>query len=194
MEPFTGSDHGHALAPFTGSYGTRLNVSGGPVVKFAPSAAIPLALCLHELATNAVKYGALSNESGQVDCSWFERAPGAYTLVWVESGFTDAQGQLFLTGRCAQLIRRDDQVLAPFVWEDKLLRHHGVVRGTLIEREGAIVAVVQAASGADRNTLAAELRSAHEELADVAFIERMPMDPRHQSKIDQEALRRMIGL
>ncbi len=75
-----------ALAPFTGSYGTRLNVSGGPVVQFAPSAAIPLALCLHELATNAVKYGALSNESGQVDCSWFERAPGAYTLVWVESG------------------------------------------------------------------------------------------------------------
>lgn len=111
-----------------------------------------------------------------------------------DSGFTDAQGQLFLTGRCAQLIRRDDQVLAPFVWEDKLMRHHGVVRGTLIEREGAIVAVVQAASGADRNTLAAELRSAHEELADVAFIERMPMDPRHQSKIDQEALRRMIGL
>ena len=75
-----------ALAPFTGSYGARLNVTGGPVVRFAPSAAIPLALCLHELATNAVKYGALSSENGRVDCSWFERGPGAYTLLWVESG------------------------------------------------------------------------------------------------------------
>ncbi|MDP3494113.1 MAG: HWE histidine kinase domain-containing protein [Hyphomonadaceae bacterium] len=74
-----------ALAPFTGSYGARLKISGGPVVRFAPSAAIPLALCLHELATNAVKYGALSVGSGQVDCSWFERGPGAYTLLWVES-------------------------------------------------------------------------------------------------------------
>lgn len=75
-----------ALAPFTGSFGARLKVSGGPVVQFAPSAAIPLALCLHELATNAVKYGALSNDSGQVDCSWIERSPGAYTLIWAESG------------------------------------------------------------------------------------------------------------
>lgn len=75
-----------ALAPFTASFGGRLKISGGPTVQFAPSAAIPLALCLHELATNAVKYGALSKESGQVECDWIERAPGAYTLRWVEAG------------------------------------------------------------------------------------------------------------
>lgn len=77
---------GLALAPFSDSYGPRLKISGGPVVQFAPSAAIPLALCLHELATNAVKYGALSKDTGQIDCSWLERAPGAYTLVWIETG------------------------------------------------------------------------------------------------------------
>lgn len=75
-----------ALAPFSESFGPRLKVSGGPTVQFAPSAAIPLALCLHELATNAVKYGALSKGGGQVECDWFERAPGAYTLRWVEVG------------------------------------------------------------------------------------------------------------
>lgn len=75
-----------ALAPFSESFGARLKVSGGPNVQFAPSAAIPLALCLHELATNAVKYGALSKEGGQVDCNWLERAPNAYTLVWTETG------------------------------------------------------------------------------------------------------------
>lgn len=77
---------GLALAPFSVSYANRLRVSGGPSVRFAPSAAIPLALCLHELATNAVKYGALSTNAGQVECDWVERAPGAYTLRWMETG------------------------------------------------------------------------------------------------------------
>lgn len=75
-----------ALAPFTASFGERLKIVGGPVVQFAPSAAIPLALCLHELATNAVKYGALSVGEGQVTCEWLERAPGSYTLTWIETG------------------------------------------------------------------------------------------------------------
>lgn len=75
-----------ALAPFSESFGARLKITGGPTIQFAPSAAIPLALCLHELATNAVKYGALSNAGGQVECDWFERAPNAYTLRWAETG------------------------------------------------------------------------------------------------------------
>ncbi len=75
-----------ALAPFTGSFGERLKIAGGPVVQFAPSAAIPLALCLHELATNAVKYGALSGSGGRVECDWIERVPGSYTLRWSETG------------------------------------------------------------------------------------------------------------
>jgi two-component sensor histidine kinase len=75
-----------ALAPFSGSFPDRLKIVGGPPVQFAPSAAIPLALCLHELATNAVKYGALSTKTGRVDCGWVERTPGAYTLLWTELG------------------------------------------------------------------------------------------------------------
>ena len=75
-----------ALSPFTDAYMARLRIVGGPVVRFAPSAAIPLALCLHELATNAVKYGALSGDAGQVECDWFERAPGSYSLRWKELG------------------------------------------------------------------------------------------------------------
>jgi two-component sensor histidine kinase len=77
---------GLALAPFSESYPSRLKVIGGPTVQFAPSAAIPLALCLHELATNAVKYGALSANAGRVECDWVERVPGSYTLRWTEMG------------------------------------------------------------------------------------------------------------
>lgn len=75
-----------ALAPFSANYLNQLNVPGGPEVKLAPSAAIPISLCLHELATNAVKYGALSVEGGQVHCDWNERSPGVFVLRWREEG------------------------------------------------------------------------------------------------------------
>lgn len=81
-----------ALAPFRDSYGERLQVSGGPTVDLAPSAAIPIALCLHELATNAVKYGALSSSSGAAVVIWAESAPHTYALRWRESGGPRVEG------------------------------------------------------------------------------------------------------
>jgi two-component sensor histidine kinase len=75
-----------ALAPFSESFGPRLKVIGGPAVSLAPSAAIPLALCLHELATNAVKYGALSSPDGEVVCDWAEAESGSCKLRWNENG------------------------------------------------------------------------------------------------------------
>ena len=75
-----------ALAPFSSAYRDRLDIPGGPDVKLAPSAAIPISLCLHELATNAVKHGALSAEGGRVHCNWAERSPGVFVLRWQEHG------------------------------------------------------------------------------------------------------------
>jgi two-component sensor histidine kinase len=75
-----------ALAPFSSAYPDRLEIPGGPDVKLAPSAAIPISLCLHELATNAVKHGALSVEAGRVHCDWVERSQGVFVLRWREDG------------------------------------------------------------------------------------------------------------
>ena len=47
--------------------------------------AVSLALAIHELATNAVKYGGLSNETGQVDVTWTVE-DGVLGLIWQESG------------------------------------------------------------------------------------------------------------
>ena len=62
----------------------RFRLHGGDVD--CPSAlAVFLALVVHELTTNAVKYGALSNPHGQIDIAWTEIS-GRLTLEWVESG------------------------------------------------------------------------------------------------------------
>jgi PAS domain S-box-containing protein len=54
----------------------RLEASGPPV-SVPPRSALPISLALHELATNAVKYGALSGDQGRVTLSWRVRACGA---------------------------------------------------------------------------------------------------------------------
>jgi two-component sensor histidine kinase len=61
----------------------------GPVVRLSPKIALSLSMAMHELATNAVKYGALSNDRGRVDVAWSVQAGGQKErlhLEWRESG------------------------------------------------------------------------------------------------------------
>ncbi|HEX7887613.1 MAG TPA: HWE histidine kinase domain-containing protein [Phenylobacterium sp.] len=57
----------------------------GPDLFLTPRAANALSLALHELATNAVKFGALSVDTGHVHLRWTCRA-GGFELIWTESG------------------------------------------------------------------------------------------------------------
>jgi two-component sensor histidine kinase len=61
----------------------------GPKVPLSPRLAVVLSMILHEIATNAAKYGALSNESGTVTLDWevTEEADGRQLrLIWTEAG------------------------------------------------------------------------------------------------------------
>lgn len=68
--------------------GARRIRANGPSLRLPPRAALGLALVLHELTTNAVKYGALSNDTGHVGLSWqvTPRADGSrhLDLTWQE--------------------------------------------------------------------------------------------------------------
>jgi PAS domain S-box-containing protein len=57
----------------------------GPAVELAPKAAMAVALALHELATNAAKYGALSTAQGRVELSWAVEGE-EIRLTWRETG------------------------------------------------------------------------------------------------------------
>lgn len=60
----------------------------GPSLALCASAALSLSLILHELATNAMKHGALSGDKGQVDLNWRVEAgePEKLVLRWEEKG------------------------------------------------------------------------------------------------------------
>jgi two-component sensor histidine kinase len=73
-----------ACLPF--STGANI-VKSGPVCRLPPSSCVPLVLALHELCTNAVKYGALSNSEGRVELTWsFDVKSERATIMWNEVG------------------------------------------------------------------------------------------------------------
>jgi len=81
------------LDPYRSSEPGRVVVTG-EAVALRPAAALSLNLVLHELTTNAVKYGALSVPAGRVEVSWRLEGPaGARRLVlaWREAGSPEAR-------------------------------------------------------------------------------------------------------
>jgi two-component sensor histidine kinase len=77
-----------ALDPYIASGRSRVHL-WGPDVRLSPRAALTLALVLHELATNAAKYGALSKSEGRISVEWHiannEQGPRVH-LSWIETG------------------------------------------------------------------------------------------------------------
>ncbi|MEZ0170940.1 PAS domain-containing protein [Microvirga sp. TS319] len=76
-----------AMAPFRHERENRVHMNG-PDVRVSPRMALAIAMALQELATNAVKYGALSNRDGVVRIRWTvtgSKAP-RLRLTWSEEG------------------------------------------------------------------------------------------------------------
>ena len=68
-------------------FGERMTISG-PRFPVGPGAAMSLSLALHELETNAIKYGALSNDSGTVHIRWSmdaEKPNEEFCFDWLEA-------------------------------------------------------------------------------------------------------------
>jgi two-component sensor histidine kinase len=79
------------LAPYAAAPGRSAAISlEGPAVPLVPAAVQPVAMVLHELATNAVKHGALSRPGGRVELRWGagrrSGEDGMLRLTWTEAG------------------------------------------------------------------------------------------------------------
>lgn len=98
------------LVHFGDSVGKRIGIEGGPVTVSA-SAAQTIGMALHELATNASKYGALANDVGTVSIVWRVASSGSgprFEIEWIERGGSPPVTPTrkgfgsFITGRMAE--------------------------------------------------------------------------------------------
>lgn len=75
-----------AIAPYQAGHEGQITAEG-PVVALTPKQALALSMVLHELATNAAKYGALSTPHGRIAILWrLDEEDGMVSLRWSESG------------------------------------------------------------------------------------------------------------
>ncbi|GAB4355150.1 MAG: hypothetical protein Kow00114_05330 [Kiloniellaceae bacterium] len=75
------------LRPFAGGKGgagSRLTIAG-PALRLSPELTQTVALALHELATNAAKYGALKGDGGKLAVNWDNDAAGRLVIDWRET-------------------------------------------------------------------------------------------------------------
>jgi len=105
------------LAPYFENDQQRVRIDGPPTL-LEPGAAQTIALTLHELATNAAKYGALSVTNGHVNLSWSEGVDGQLNLRWTETGGPKVQEptRKGFGGRIIQQMIRQHSGKASFDW------------------------------------------------------------------------------
>ncbi len=85
-QKWTSASLGDVVRMALGSHhGSERVRQGGDEFRLNPRSAVAVSMALHELVTNAVKYGALSNEAGTVSVQW-SSAGGRFRLTWQERG------------------------------------------------------------------------------------------------------------
>jgi two-component sensor histidine kinase len=69
------------LTPYVQGRGERFLLQAGPAVQLDPKAALALSMVTNELTTNAVKYGALSQEGGRIRIGWTLQSDAAGDII-----------------------------------------------------------------------------------------------------------------
>ncbi|MDZ7620208.1 MAG: AMP-binding protein, partial [Patescibacteria group bacterium] len=142
--------------------------------------------------------------SGPHVCRDYFRNPGAVAenkildaegVCWHrmgDTGYMDARGRFWLTGRVHSTILCKGAPLHSQLLEARIAAHApGAIRAAALEHDGRLIVVVQ---GQPVPNLLQRLRADGVPADEVLFtFKTLPLDPRHQAKIDYAALRRMVA-
>lgn len=109
-----------------------------------------------------------------------------------DSGFMDDAGNLFLTGRCKDLILYNEAYISPFVYEEQFQNIPNVIVGTIMKMDNSIYAIVELENVNSKDRIKNEILNQFVFISKVIFIDNIPRDPRHYSKIDYIGLRVMV--
>jgi len=169
---------GAPLGPFTASGFESLRVSVGEPGEIVVSGAHVLPGYLHACGDAETKF--------DVDGVRWHRTGDA--------GYLDERGRLWLLGRCEALIHDSRGVLYPFSVECAAMQIPGVRRAALIAHVGRRLLALELHKGANPDT-ASHVREAicWAEVESVIVLKKIPVDKRHNSKVNYMELRRVLG-
>jgi two-component sensor histidine kinase len=142
---------GDLLAPYRFADEGRARIDG-PDLILKPNAARSMALAVHELATNAVKYGALSTSAGRVAVEWARPAGDRFAVRWTETGGPPVKPPTrrgFGTGMISQLMGLQLEGDAQFEWRPEGLACRIALPAKHLCAVGQIEAFLAARSGLD---------------------------------------------
>jgi acyl-CoA synthetase (AMP-forming)/AMP-acid ligase II len=110
-----------------------------------------------------------------------------------DAGYRDECGRLWLLGRCSARIGAGPNAIYPFAVECAALTINGVERCALVEHEGQRILVVELSRGAPA-TVSEQLTSrlAWATLGAIREVPAIPMDRRHNAKVDYPALEKLL--
>jgi len=111
-----------------------------------------------------------------------------------DAGYFDASGRLWLVGRCSAAIHDRRGTVYPFQVEYAVNSANGIRRAALIGHDNQRVLVLETAGREFRMDCAAVARCIAEHNIDrIVTVRRIPLDKRHDAKIDYPGLRRQLG-
>lgn len=110
-----------------------------------------------------------------------------------DAGMLDAQGRLWLLGRAAALVKDARGVLYPFAVECAAMHHPNVRHAALVEQDGRRYLAVELRDRHDAASLSALRESlAWAAIENIYAYPKIPLDRRHNAKVDYAALRELI--
>ena len=122
------------------------------------------------------------------------RVGGAVWHRTGDAGYMDRQGRLWLLGRCAARIADERGQLYPFSVEAAAAAWPGVSRAALVGLGNRRILVVEPGDGARFDPAGLKSCLAWAGLDEIRLLKRLPVDRRHNAKIDYPALHRLLGL
>jgi olefin beta-lactone synthetase len=105
-----------------------------------------------------------------------------------DSGYLDEKGCLFLTGRCNTLIRVNNKIIAPFMYENFFQSIYEIEIGTVMQFNNKLTAIIELKDEIYKNVVIEKIKSSAVQVDEIKFVSKIPRDPRHYSKIDYERI------
>jgi len=110
-----------------------------------------------------------------------------------DAGFFDEAGRLWLLGRCAARVEDERGALYPLGVEQAAMRHAAIGHAAMVAHRGQRVLAVTLREPSSQPDLATLLKSlSFANVDSIRILKKLPVDPRHNSKVDYRALQKCL--